>query len=222
MRKQENHIKSFVKRSGRLTNSQRIFLNNKHNDANFFSANEILNFKNLFKNNNKCILDIGFGDGKLLISLAKKFPELNFIGLEVYESGIGNILKQISKENLKNIKISCVDAIIFLRDYVENNSLYGISLFFPDPWPKKKHYKRRIIDESFVNLISKKIYKGGFAKVATDWSNYSDYILEIFEKNNKFERANNIKIFKNRCLTKFEKRGIKLGHKISELSYKLK
>lgn len=222
MRKQENHIKSFVKRSGRLTNSQRIFLNNKNNDKNFFSANEILDFKNLFENNNKCILDIGFGDGKLLISLAKKFPELNFIGLEVYESGIGNILKQISKENLENIKISCADAIIFLRNYVENNSLYGISLFFPDPWPKKKHYKRRIIDESFINLISKKICKGGFAKVATDWSNYSDYILEIFEKNNNFERTNNIKIFKNRCLTKFEKRGIKLGHRISELSYKLK
>lgn len=222
MRKQENHIKSFVKRSGRLTNSQRIFLNNKNNDKNFFSANEILDFRNLFENNNKCILDIGFGDGKLLISLAKKFPELNFIGIEVYESGIGNILKQISKENLENIKISCADAIIFLRNYVENNSLYGISLFFPDPWPKKKHYKRRIIDESFINLISKKIYKGGFAKVATDWSNYSDYILEIFEKNNNFERTNNIKIFKNRCLTKFEKRGIKLGHRISELSYKLK
>ena len=222
MRKQENHIKSFVKRSGRLTNSQKIFLNNKNNDKNFFSANEILDFRNLFENNNKCILDIGFGDGKLLISLAKKFPELNFIGLEVYESGIGNILKQISNENLENIKISCADAIIFLRNYVENNSLYGISLFFPDPWPKKKHYKRRIIDESFINLISKKIYKGGFAKVATDWSNYSDYILEIFEKNNNFERTNNIKIFKNRCLTKFEKRGIKLGHRISELSYKLK
>ncbi len=222
MRKEENHIKSFVKRSGRLTNSQKIFLNNKNNDKNFFSANEILDFRNLFENNNKCILDIGFGDGKLLISLAKKFPELNFIGLEVYESGIGNILKQISKENLENIKISCADAIIFLRNYVENNSLYGISLFFPDPWPKKKHYKRRIIDESFINLISKKIYKGGFAKVATDWSNYSDYILEIFEKNSNFERTNNIKIFKNRCLTKFEKRGIKLGHRISELSYKLK
>lgn len=222
MRKEENHIKSFVKRSGRLTNSQKIFLNNKNNDKNFFSANEILDFRNLFENNNKCILDIGFGDGKLLISLAKKFPELNFIGLEVYESGIGNVLKQISKENLENIKISCADAIIFLTNYVENNSLYGISLFFPDPWPKKKHYKRRIIDESFINLISKKIYKGGFAKVATDWSNYSDYILEIFEKNNNFERTNNIKIFKNRCLTKFEKRGIKLGHRISELSYKLK
>ena len=222
MRKQENHIKSFVKRNGRLTNSQKIFYSNKENDINFFSANETLNFKNLFKNNNKCILDIGFGDGKLLVSLAKEFPELNFIGLEVYESGIGNILKQISKENLENIKISCADAIIFLTNYVENNSLYGISLFFPDPWPKKKHYKRRIIDESFINLISKKIYKGGFAKVATDWSNYSDYILEIFEKNNNFERTNNIKIFKNRCLTKFEKRGIKLGHRISELSYKLK
>ena len=222
MTSQEGHIKSFVKRSGRLTQSQKIFLNNKNNNINFFFPNEIVNLEKLFKNNKNCILDIGFGDGKLLTSLAKKFPELNFIGLEVYESGIGNILKQISSDNLTNIKICCSDAITFLNNYTENNSFYGITLFFPDPWPKKKHYKRRIINKNFVNLISRKISANGFIKVVTDWSNYSDNIEEVFSANNKFERVGDIYIFKNRCLTKFEKKGISLGHRITEFTYKLK
>tara|TARA_B100001564_G_C20571632_1_gene638632 strand:+ start:168 stop:836 length:669 start_codon:yes stop_codon:yes gene_type:complete len=222
MTSQEGHIKSFVKRSGRLTQSQKIFLNNKNNNINFFFPNEIINLEKLFKNNKNCILDIGFGDGKLLTSLAKKFPELNFIGLEVYESGIGNILKQISSDNLTNIKICCSDAITFLNNYTENNSFYGITLFFPDPWPKKKHYKRRIINKNFVNLISRKISANGFIKVVTDWSNYSDNIEEVFSANDKFERVGDIYIFKNRCLTKFEKKGISLGHRITEFTYKLK
>ena len=222
MTSQEGHIKSFVKRSGRLTQSQKIFLNNKNNNINFFFPNEIVNLEKLFKNNKNCILDIGFGDGKLLTSLAKKFPELNFIGLEVYESGIGNILKQISSDNLTNIKICCSDAITFLNNYTENDSFYGITLFFPDPWPKKKHYKRRIINKNFVNLISNKISANGFIKVVTDWSNYSDNIEEVFSANDKFERVGDIYIFKNRCLTKFEKKGISLGHRITEFTYKLK
>ena len=222
MIKQKKQINSFVKRSGRLTNAQRKILNSKDNNNNFFLGEKNLNFKELFNNNNKCILDIGFGDGKLLVSTAKKFPEINFIGIEVYDSGIGNILKQISEEKLENIKVSNTDAIIFLESYVESNCLHGITLFFPDPWPKKKHFKRRIINEYFLELISEKIIKNGFVTIATDWCNYSENIIEIFDKNRNFEKINSIYLFKNRCLTKFEKRGISLGHRISELSYILK
>ena len=222
MIKQKKQINSFVKRSGRLTNAQKKNLNSKNNNNNFFLGEKNLNFKELFNNNNKCILDIGFGDGKLLVSTAKKFPEINFIGIEVYDSGIGNILKQISEEKLENIKVSNTDAIIFLESYVENSCLHGITLFFPDPWPKKKHFKRRIINEYFLELISKKIIKNGFVTIATDWCNYSENIIEIFDKNSNFKKINDIYLFKNRCLTKFEKRGISLGHRISELSYILK
>ena len=175
------HIKSFVKRSGRLTNSQKTYLKNKEKDLNFFSAERVLDYKEFFNNYNPCVLDIGFGDGKLLTSIAKKFPELNFIGIEVYESGVGNILKQISKEELTNIKVSCHDAVIFLENFIADNSLYGLSLFFPDPWPKKKHYKRRIINEDFLNLANRKIAKDGFIKIATDWSNYSDHLIKVFD-----------------------------------------
>ena len=222
MIKQKKQINSFVKRSGRLTNAQKKILNSKDNNNNFFLGDKDLNFKELFNNNNKCILDIGFGDGKLLVSTAKKFPEINFIGIEVYDSGIGNILKQISEEKLENIKVSNTDAIIFLESYVESNCLHGITLFFPDPWPKKKHFKRRIVNEYFLELISEKIIKNGFVTIATDWCDYSENIIEIFDKNSNFEKINGIYLFKNRCLTKFEKRGISLGHRISELSYILK
>ena len=112
---QKKNINSFVKRSGRLTNAQRKILNEKNSNNNFFSSQKNLNFRELFKNNNKCILDIGFGDGKLLVDTAKKFPEINFIGLEVYDSGIGNILKQISEEKLENIKVSSADDHFFRK-----------------------------------------------------------------------------------------------------------
>lgn len=220
--KQQSRLKSYVKRSGRLTNSQKKFLEKKEYDINFFNSNKILSCQELFNNTNPCILDIGFGDGKLLTNIAKNFQHLNFIGIEVYDAGIGNILKQISENKLNNLKISNCDAIDFLENHITDKSLYGISLFYPDPWPKKKHHKRRIIDESFLNLVSKKINKGGFLKIVTDWSNYADDIIELLGENYNFEKENDRYLFKNRILTKFEKRGILLGHRITELCYKVK
>jgi len=220
--KQQSRLKSYVKRSGRLTNSQKKFLEKKEYDINFFNSNKILSYQELFNNTNPCILDIGFGDGKLLTNIAKNFQNLNFIGIEVYDAGVGNILKQITENKLNNLKISSYDAIEFLENHVTDKSLYGISLFYPDPWPKKKHHKRRIIDKSFLNLVSKKINKGGFLKIATDWSNYADDIIELIGENYNFEKENDRYLFKNRILTKFEKRGILLGHRITELCYKVK
>ena len=220
--KQQSRLKSYVKRSGRLTNSQKRILEKKEYDANFFNFEKIFNYQELFNNSNPCILDIGFGDGKLLTSTAKNFQNLNFIGVEVYDAGIGNILKQISKKKLKNLKISNCDAIDLLENYIVDNSLYGISLFYPDPWPKKKHHKRRIIDESFLNLVGKKVGKGGFLKIATDWSNYADDIINLLNKNDGFEKECDRYLYKDRILTKFEKRGILLGHRITELCYKVR
>ena len=220
--RQQNRLKSYVKRSGRLTNSQKKFLEKKEYDINFFNSNKILSYQELFNNTNPCILDIGFGDGKLLTNIAKNFQNLNFIGIEVYDAGVGNIFTQITENKLNNLKILSCDAIEFLENNVTDKSLYGISLFYPDPWPKKKHHKRRIIDKSFLNLVSKKINKGGFLKIATDWSNYADDIIELIGENYNFEKENDRYLFKNRILTKFEKRGILLGHRITELCYKVK
>lgn len=166
----QQHLKSYVRRNGRLTNTQKLFFESKESNINFFNIDKVLDFKKLFNNSNPCVLDIGFGDGKLLTSIAKKFPTINFIGIEVYESGVGNILKQISEDELDNLKISSDDAVVILNNFIQDNSLFGVSLFFPDPWPKKKHHKRRIINSNFLDLIRKKIQKNGFVKIATDWS----------------------------------------------------
>ena len=215
-------IKSFVKRNKRLTSSQKKFLDNKNENTNFCNVQEILNYQHIFKNNNPCIMDIGFGDGKLLINIAKENPEINFIGVEVYQSGIGRILKQIAKEKLNNLIILNHDAVDLLENYIKNESLHGISLFFPDPWSKKKHHKRRIININFINLISYKLKKRGFIKIATDWSNYNRSIIDLFNQKDNFEKINDISIYKFRPLTKFEKKGMLLGHTISEISYILK
>ena len=218
----EEHIKSFVKRSGRITNVQRYFLKNKKNNHNFFTPTETINLYKLFNNKNPCVLDIGFGDGKLLSNIANINTNINFIGLEVYESGIGNILKQIENSNLSNLKVSNIDAVSFLKKYVQNNSLYGISLFFPDPWPKKRHYKRRIINANFLENMLMKIKKNGFVKIVTDWENYGERIIELLDENKKFEKIQDISIYKERILTKFEKRGISQGNRIIDLTYKVK
>ena len=217
-----SHIKSYVKRNGRITNAQKAFLKKKEYNNNFFKiSNDNLNYEDLFNNSNPCVLDIGFGDGKLLVSIAKKFPEINFIGLEVYESGIGNILSQITKNKIDNIMVSNYDAVQVLNNHINNKSLLGISLFFPDPWPKKKHHKRRIINDEFIELIFTKVKKNGFIKIATDWPDYAEIIIKLFDHNNNFVKANEIYLYKNRDITKFEKRGILLGNRITELNYLL-
>ena len=175
--KNEEHIKSFVKRSGRVTNVQRYFLKNKKNNHNFFTPTETINLYKLFNNKNPCILDIGFGDGKLLSKIAKINTSINFIGLEVYESGIGNILKQIEKCNLDNLKVSNIDAVPFLKNYVQNNSFYGISLFFPDPWPKKRHVKRRLITSDFLIKLHNILKENSEIHIATDSTIYLRFIL---------------------------------------------
>ena len=217
-----SHIKSYVKRNGRITNAQKAFFKKKEYNNNFFKiSNDNLNYEDLFNNSNPCVLDIGFGDGKLLISTAKKFPEINFIGLEVYESGIGNILSQITENKIGNIMVSNHDAVEVLNNHINNKSLLGISLFFPDPWPKKKHHKRRIINDEFIELIFTKIKKNGFIKITTDWPDYAEIIIELFNHNNNFVKTNEIYLYKNRDITKFEKRGISLGNRITELNYLL-
>ena len=216
-----SHIKSFVKRNGRITNTQKHFFYNKETNKNFYIPRSLVKISELFNNNNHCILDIGFGDGKLLINIAKKYPNFNFIGIEVYDSGIGNALKQISDNEINNIKILKIDAVLFLKNFIKTSSLYGVSLFFPDPWPKKKHYKRRIINEDFLNLISDRVQKGGFVKIATDWTSYNESITELFENNKKFTKISDIAIYNERILTKFERRGILLGHKIFDSTFKV-
>ena len=164
------------------------------------------------------IIDIGFGNGDLLVSLANQYSQTQFIGIEVYDAGIGHCLKLIDENNLKNLKIINGDAVEVLKFGMADASISEINLLFPDPWPKKRHHKRRIINDGFIQLISKKLMPNGLVNISTDWENYAEQIDGLFSGRRDFKK----KRFSERVLsTKFEKRGIVLGHEIYDFCFEL-
>ena len=164
------------------------------------------------------IIDIGFGNGDLLVSLANQYAQTQFVGIEVYDAGIGHCLKLIDENNLKNLKIISGDAVEVLKFGMADASISEIKLLFPDPWPKKRHHKRRIINDGFIQLISKKLMPNGLVNISTDWENYAEQIDGLFSGRRDFKK----KRFSERVLsTKFEKRGIVLGHEIYDFCFEL-
>ncbi len=212
-------IRSFVKRSGRLTKSQKNALQD-------YSSNYILDTNNSSTDLNACfdseqhnlVIEIGFGDGVVLIESALKNPDKNFIGIEVYDSGLGQCLNAINKHKIKNIRLIYGDAVEVFEQFITKQSVEKINILFPDPWPKKRHHKRRLINKRFLALLSKSLINKGIVNVSTDWEDYAQQIELTFKESNQFkEIKSELRDFK----TKFEKRGIKLGHKIFNYSYQL-
>jgi len=164
------------------------------------------------------IVDIGFGDGELLVATAEDHAESNFIGIEVYDAGIGHCLKLIEQRKINNLKLISGDAVEVMKFGIPDNSINQINLFFPDPWPKKRHHKRRIINNEFILLMSKKLAENGIVNISTDWEDYADQIETVFVNNKRFCVVDsNLRMQK----TKFENRGLALGHKIYNYSYQL-
>ena len=212
-------IRSFVKRSGRLTKSQKNALQD-------YSSNYILDTNNTNTDLKACfdsdqhnlVIEIGFGDGAALIESALKYPDKNFIGIEVYDSGLGQCLNAINQHKIKNIRLIYGDAVEVLKQFIAKKSVEKINILFPDPWPKKRHHKRRLINKRFLALLSKSLINKGIVNVSTDWEDYAQQIELAFKESNQFkEIKSELRDFK----TKFEKRGIKLGHKIFNYSYQL-
>lgn len=212
-------IRSFVKRSGRLTKSQKNALQD-------YSSNYILDTNNTNTDLNACfdsdqhnlVIEIGFGDGVVLIESALKNPDKNFIGIEVYDSGLGQCLNEIDKHKIENIRLIYGDAVEVFEQFITKQSVEKINILFPDPWPKKRHHKRRLINKRFLALLSKSLINKGIVNVSTDWEDYAQQIELTFKESNQFKE---IKSELRDLKTKFEKRGIKLGHKIFNYSYQL-
>lgn len=209
-------IKSYVIRQGRMSDAQ------KRAQATLFAqyANyqtDKIPFKNLFPNHHPQILEIGFGMGQALVHYAKLHPELNFIGIEVHPPGIGSLLKMIHQENLSNIKIIAGDAVLALTEQCPDNFLQGVNIFFPDPWPKKRHHKRRLIQTEFLNLLAEKLQRNGLLHLATDWEDYAHHMIKILEQNPNFQKLNTER--GERPLTKFEQKGLNKGHQVFDLQY---
>jgi len=167
------HVRSFVRREGRLTRSQRKALDKNWVKYGVEFKHDGLDLDRLFNRNSPKILDIGSGNGDSTIIMASNNPENDYLAVEVHKPGIGRLLRQIHSNHLKNIRIINHDVIEVIEFQLLNNSLDSVFIFFPDPWPKKRHHKRRLIDKSFLERLSKKLKRNARVFLATDWENYA-------------------------------------------------
>ncbi len=218
-------IRSFVLRQGRLTKGQQYAL--KHlwplYGINFKKTDSILDLQQLFNRNAPITLEIGFGNGDSLATMAKAAPERDFIGIEVHRPGVGRLLHLIEEYELNNLRIIHDDAVEVLKQHIPQHSLDSVQLFFPDPWHKKKHNKRRIVQNEFVKLIHSLLKKEGIFHLATDWEEYAKHMSNVMEASENFNSLSASPFSvrpDNRPLTKFENRGLKLGHGVWDLLYK--
>ena len=216
-------IQSFVRRSGRISKAQSIGLNELWHDYGVDLNEKKLDFKKLFLSKNNVTLEVGFGNGDSLLEMAIDQPNQNFLGVEVYEAGVGRLINEANKNKLSNLKIIKDDAVEVLTNNILDNSISHFQLFFPDPWHKKKHHKRRIVQISFLDLLSNKLKKDGIVHIATDWENYAEHIMELLESHSHFKNCAGDHMYslrpKNRPLTKFENRGQKLGHGVWDIIF---
>jgi len=210
-------IKSFVRRAGRKTIAQERALKDLWPIWGIEYASASIDTQEIFGRHARLVVEIGFGNGELLATMATDNPDLDFIGIEVHEPGVGHCLLRLHEQSLTNVRLICHDAVDVLNQQIPDRALHGVNLFFPDPWPKKRQHKRRLVQPEFVTLLSRKIEVGGYFHPATDWENYAMHIAETVSANPSF-RAIETETSK-RPETKFELRGKRLGHKIWERIY---
>ncbi|MBS0288912.1 MAG: tRNA (guanosine(46)-N7)-methyltransferase TrmB [Proteobacteria bacterium] len=215
-------IRSYVLRQGRMSDAQLGAHRHYWSEFGLDLTATPFDFDHLFNRQAQRILEIGFGMGDSLIALAKNFPEADFIGIEVHPPGVGRCLLQAKLNNLSNLKLFNKDAVQVLEHCIPDQSLDKVLLLFPDPWPKKKHHKRRLVQPDFVALVAKKLKIGGQFHLATDWQPYADHMLSVLEASvlqNQFPKQQFAPSQFERITTKFETRGLKLGHQIWDLVY---
>lgn len=209
-------IRSFVRRQGRLTKGQQQALDTLWPVMGVEFAPQLLDLNTLFGREAPTVLEIGFGMGASLVTMAAQHPEQNFFGIEVHSPGVGACLAAAQEAGVTNLRVMCHDAVEVLEKMIPPASLAMVQLFFPDPWHKARHHKRRIVQPPFAGLVQSKLRIGGVFHMATDWENYAEHMLEVM---------NNVAGYKNlsgdntyvprpdsRPLTKFELRGQRLGH----------
>lgn len=216
-------IRSFVLRQGRLTKGQQHALKTVWPLYGIDQSDTLLDFQDLFGRDAPITLEIGFGNGDSLAEMAKAAPERDFIGIEVHRPGVGRLLHLVNEYKLTNVRVINDDAVEVLKNRIPKHSLDRIQLFFPDPWHKKKHNKRRIVQETFLQQVHPLLKSEGIFHLATDWEPYAEHMSDIMEASPNFQSISNTPFSERpeyRPLTKFENRGIKLGHGVWDLLYK--
>jgi tRNA (guanine-N7-)-methyltransferase len=217
----EHRIRSFVTRAGRLSIAQARALEELGPTFLIEYKKDLLDTAQAFGRSAPVILEIGFGMGDTTAHIARAMPDKDFIGVEVHTPGVGSLLKQIGEQGITNLRLIQHDAVEVLNQMIAPASLAGVHVFFPDPWHKARHNKRRLIQPAFVTLLAEKLAPGGYLHCATDWEDYAVQMLEVLGAepllHNTAEGYAPQPSY--RPLTKFENRGIKLGHGVWDLVF---
>lgn len=217
-------VRSFVRRDSRMTDAQKRALDVLMPIVGLKLEDGLVNWTTAFSREAKINLEIGFGSGYSLLEMAKLCPEDNFIGIETHLPGIGSLLQGIESAELKNIRVYYADAVEVLQRCIPDASLDVVQIFFPDPWPKRKHHKRRLIQEKFVRSILPKLKPNGTIHLATDWQHYAEHMMLVLSNIAELKNIAGVEQYANRSsqrpvVTKFEQRGRQCGREIWELQF---
>lgn len=216
-------IKSFVVRSSRMTLGQKRGWSEYWESFGVETTDEALDLEKLFDNPNPVVFEIGFGMGNSLFEMARSNPSLNFLGVEVHRPGVGALLAMAGEAGLANLKLACCDANHLIDTMLPKNALHRVQLYFPDPWHKKRHHKRRLVQTEFISRLEPLLKVGGHLHMATDWEPYAAHMMTVLETSEAFKnvagKGNYSEKPEYRPETKFERRGLSLGHGVWDLVF---
>jgi tRNA (guanine-N7-)-methyltransferase len=216
-------IRSFVLRPGRMTDAQRRALDENWSHYGLQRESGVLDAPSAFGRSGPLVLEIGFGMGQSLAAMAEADPATNFLGVEVHRPGVGRLLHTLQEQGSDNVRVFCDDAVLVIEECIPAAGLDGVHIFFPDPWHKKRHNKRRLIQTAFVGLLCDKLAPGGVLHLATDWEDYAEQMLEVLTAETRIRNRAGEGQYSprpdHRPLTKFEQRGQRLGHGVWDLLF---
>lgn len=219
----QRSIRSFVVRAGRMTTAQQKGWDD-HSQDYLLSPDVSFNPEQVFGRKAPLVFEVGFGMGQSLVEMAENFPEHDFIGVEVHRPGVGSVMHQAGQKGLSNLRLYCHDAIEVLENCIQPSQIHRFQLYFPDPWHKKKHHKRRIVNDKFLSLLHRVLEPSGLVHMATDWVPYSEHMLETLNASEGFENTLSEGDFAARPSfrpeTRFEQRGHRLGHEVRDLLWR--
>lgn len=216
-----SHIRSFVHRRAHITPGQKEALDRLLPQWSIPYQTSVLDLAQTFGRQAPTVLEIGFGMGETTHAIAARRPEDNFLGVEVFNAGVGALLKRIDGSDVRNIRIIQHDAVEVVRDMIAPGTLAGVHIYFPDPWPKKRHHKRRLVQPPFIALLASRLAPGGYIHCATDWENYAEQMLDVLSAEPLLANTANGYAPRPdfRPQTKFETRGLRLGHGVWDLIF---
>lgn len=217
-------IRSFVRREGRITEGQKRALEVLLPRYSIVPGEVPIEFTALFGRDAPVHVEIGFGNGEALAAMASAHPQNNYLGIEVHRPGVGSLLRRLEADGIANVRVACTDAKELLEQRIPAGSLKAVYIFFPDPWHKKRHHKRRLVQAEFIALLQRTLQHDGLLHLATDWEDYAQQMLALLSEAEGFENAVGRDQFAARLavrpLTRFEARGQRLGHGVWDLSFR--